>query len=59
MGNQTTVTVAGVGGAMAVIAIWLIGFYRPGLIESLPTGGEAALAVLFTAIFAYFKRSKT
>lgn len=55
-GQETNVTTVGLGGAGATILIWLLGYYEPDLIATLPTGGEAAIAVLLTCLFAYFSR---
>lgn len=53
MGRKTTVTVVAFGGALATLALWLLGYYNPDLMATLPTGGEAALGTVFTAIFSY------
>ena len=45
----------GIGGATATILIWIWGYYEPELIATLPTGGEAALATIFTAIFQFIR----
>lgn len=55
MGNMTTVKDVSIGGALAVITLWLVGFFCPELVASLPAGGEAAISLLFTSLFAYFK----
>ena len=56
MGNETTVKDLTIGGALATLVIWLVGFYQPELMASLPIGGEAAIAVLFSGIFSWFKK---
>ena len=58
MSNKTTVTDLSIGGAVAVIFMWVLGYYQSGLMEALPTGGEAALGVVITGIFTYFKEAK-
>lgn len=55
MGNQTTVRDVSIGGALAMLLIWLLSYYCPDLAASLPAGGEAAIALLITSGFAYFK----
>jgi len=58
MSNKTTVKDMGLGGALALIILWILGFYQPELVSSLPIGGEAAIALVIAAIFSYFKESK-
>lgn len=54
MGNKTTVTDMSIGGAMALLILWVLGFFAPEFAAALPTGGEAAIALVFTALFSYF-----
>lgn len=55
MGNMTTVKDVSIGGALAMLFLWLLSYYCPDLAASLPAGGEAAIGLLITTAFAYFK----
>ena len=57
MGNKTTVTDMGIGGAIAILIVWLMSYFAPGLASTLPAGGEAAIALLVAGIFSYIKKS--
>ena len=56
--NRTTVGTMSVGGALALLIIWIGSYYMPDLFKTLPTGGEAAIALLITAGFSYFTTAK-
>lgn len=58
MNNQTTVTTGAIAGALALLTIWLASYFLPELMETVPTGGEAALTILFTAVIQYFTPAK-
>lgn len=58
MGNQTTVRDVSIGGALAMLLIWLLSYYCPDLAASLPAGGEAAIALLISSAFAYIKEPR-
>lgn len=55
MNNQTTVTDLSIGGALALLLLWVLGYFSPSFVSQLPTGGEAAIALVITAIFSYVK----
>lgn len=55
MGNMTTVKDVSIGGALAMLFLWLLSYYCPDLAASLPAGGEAAIGLLITSVFAYIK----
>ena len=59
MGNQTTVRDVSIGGALAMLAVWLLSYYCPELAASLPAGGEAGIALLISSTFAYFKEPRS
>ena len=54
MSNQTTVTTGAIAGAIALLVIWLSSYFAPGLMGTMPTGGEAAITVILTAVIQYF-----
>jgi hypothetical protein len=58
MGNQTTVRDMSIGGALAMLVIWLLSYYCPDLAASLPAGGEAGIALLISSAFAYVKEPR-
>lgn len=58
MNNKTTVTDLSLGGALALLLLWVLGFYAPDFTAQLPTGGEAAIALVITAAFSYIKGAK-
>lgn len=58
MGNMTTVKDVSIGGALAMLFLWLLSYYCPDLAASLPAGGEAAIGLLITTSFAYLKEPK-
>lgn len=55
MGNKTTVKDMSIGAAIAMLLVWLASYFWPDLMETLPTGGEAAIALLVTGLFSYIK----
>lgn len=55
MGNKTTVTTLGIGGAITALLFWVLGYFSPDFMMSQPAGAEAALTVIFTAIISFFK----
>lgn len=57
MSNKTTVTDMSIGGALALILLWVLSYFAPEFTASLPTGGEAAIALVITAAFSYGKES--
>jgi hypothetical protein len=59
MSNQTTVRDVSIGGALAMLVIWLLSYYCPDLAASLPAGGEAGIALLISSTFAYFKEPRS
>lgn len=56
--NETTVTDLSIGGALALILLWILGYTAPDFTAALPTGGEAAIALVITAMFSYIKEPK-
>ncbi len=58
MSNQTTVSDVSIGGAVAMLVLWLLAYVHPDLVSSLPTGGEAGIALLISAGFGYLKEPK-
>jgi hypothetical protein len=58
MRNQTTVTDVSLGGAVALLVLWVLGYFQPEFVETLPTGGEAAIALVITALFSYIKEPR-
>lgn len=58
MGNQTSVRDVSIGGALAMLTVWLLSFYCPDLAASLPPGGEAAIALVITTSFSYYKEPR-
>ena len=55
MGNSPTVTDMSLGGAIALLVLWVLAYFLPDFTATLPTGGEAAIALVITAVFSYFK----
>jgi hypothetical protein len=41
-----------------MLFIWILSHYQPELAQSLPDGGEAAMALLIASTFAYIKEPK-
>ena len=58
MNNKTTVTDMSIGGALALLILWVLGYFSPDFVATLPTGGEAAIALIIAAVFSYFKEAK-
>jgi len=59
MNNKTTVTDLSLGGALACLLLWVLGYFQPEFTAQLPTGGEAAIALIFTGLFSYIKEAKS
>lgn len=58
MNNKTTVKDMSLGGALALLFLWTLGYFAPDFTSTLPTGGEAAIALVISAIFSYWKEAK-
>lgn len=58
MGNKTTVKDLSIGGALACLLLWVLGYFTPEFAKALPIGGEAAIAVVFSGLFSYFKEAQ-
>lgn len=56
MGNNTTVGVTAVAGALTAIGFWLLGFYQPELMASAPGGIEATVTAAAVAVIGWVKQ---
>ena len=57
MGNQTTVGTVTLAAGSATIALWLLGYFQPELMDAAPVGLEAAITGVFAAVVGYIKDS--
>ena len=53
MGNNTSVTTVGIAGGITVVVFWLLGYFAPEFMESAPTGAEAAVTAIVSALVGY------
>lgn len=53
-GNQTSVTVVLLAGAVATVFLWLLNYFAPGLMATAPDALEPAIGTIITAGLCYF-----
>lgn len=53
-GQQTTVTVVLLAGAVSQILLWLLGYFAPDLMATAPPTVESAFGIILTAAICYF-----
>lgn len=50
MKGKTNVQVVGLSTGLATVAIWLLGYFNPELMDTAPTGLEAAITGIFSVL---------
>jgi hypothetical protein len=53
-GNQTTVTVVLLAGALVALLSWPLGYFAPDFMAAAPAGVEKAAEIVLTAAICYF-----
>lgn len=57
--QRTNIQVVGGAAALATVTMWLLGFFSPELMDTAPTGLEAAITALFAVGAGMFFHEET
>lgn len=52
MKSNTNIQTVGLAGAICFVFMWLMTFFEPALMATLPAGGESAITTIFTFFLA-------
>lgn len=58
MGNDSSVESTVISAFLAMLAVWLLGYFAPELMETAPTGLEAGLGGALTVLLNYIIPAK-